>query len=99
MAYSGMYKIYKENISVFPMAVAHLIDIGLRKAKTITDEDISGMEENGLMTKEFVQDLVRTTRDIALECGNNAVEVIQFCMATEIFDVEWYKGGDEDEGF
>lgn len=97
MAYNGMMKIYRENTGTFAMAVAHLLDIGFRNASKITDEQIENLEENGLMTKKFVQDLVRVSREIAKECGNDVVEIIQFCAAEKIFDTEWYTGRFEDD--
>ena len=89
--YANLKAIYRRDMGVFPMAVANLLDIGFRRAQKITDEEIERLEENGLMTKEFVQALVRTTRDIALECENNVVEIIQFCMAEEVFSIDYYK--------
>lgn len=91
--YNNMKKIYYRNPQMFIMATAHLLDIGFRKANEITDEDINELEGNGLMTQDFVQDLVRMTRDIAAECGNDVVEIIMFCMAEDIFDIHYYKKG------
>lgn len=90
--YANMKKLYDRTPTVmWNMAVAHLLDIGFREAIQITDEDIEQLEENGMMTQQFVQDLVRTTRDIAKECGNNVVEVIQFCTIEKCFDMKYYK--------
>ena len=79
----------RERLDVFSMAVTHLLDIGFRAAEKITDEDISKMEGNGLMTQDFVQHLVKVSRDIA-QCCDNPVELIQFCQAREIFDIRFY---------
>jgi len=89
--YGNMKKIYLSNQTVFAMAVANLLDIGFVEAENITDEEIDNMEGNGLMTKEFVQDLMRMTRDIARECGNNVIEIIQFCQKEKVFDTKFYK--------
>lgn len=43
--------------------------VGMDKAKEISDEQIEGLEENAFMTKEFVQSLVRCARRIARECS------------------------------
>lgn len=92
MAYANMTKIYEETPTiVYNMAVSYLLDKGFRYVGQITDEDIENLEENGLMTKEFVQDLVRTARNIARECGNNALELIQFCQKKRVFDTKFYK--------
>ena len=42
--------------------------LGQEKAAEITDEEIDQLEANGLMSKEFVQALVRTSRRVAREC-------------------------------
>lgn len=95
--YKNMYEIYKRNPSVYPMAVGYLLDKGFTFVQQITDEEIDGLEGNGIMTENFVKDLVRTARDIARECDNSVVEVIQFCAAEEIFDTEYYTGRFEEE--
>ena len=90
--YSELKKIYdKTRLDVFSMAITHLIDIGFRKAKEITDDDIEKLEENGLMTKEFVQDIVTLARDIAKVCDNPS-ELFQFCQSENIFDTLYYSG-------
>lgn len=79
-------KIYDRNpIALFAMAVSHLLDIGFRTAKDITDEEIEELEGNGLMTKAFVQDLVSLSREIAQNCEHNTT-LIQFCEKYEVFD-------------
>lgn len=83
----------KTNTTMFVMAMAHLLDIGIREAVEITDEQIEQLEGNGMMTQDFVQGLVRTTRDIAKVCEHNTTEIIQFCMVEKIFDTKWYKKG------
>ena len=100
MSYNKVYEVYRKNPSTFPMAVAYLADKGYEFTKQITNEDIAELEGNGLMTKEFVQELVRTAREITEATDNNAVEIIQFCAAEGIFDTEYYTGkfkDDEDE--
>lgn len=76
---------------LFAMAVGHLLTIGFIDAQEITDEQIETVKGNGLMTAAFCQDLIRLTREIALTCENNPVELIQFCMVEDIFDTHWYK--------
>lgn len=97
MSYNKVYEVYRKNPSTFPMAVAYLIDKGYEFTKQITDEDIVKLEGNGLMTKEFVQELVRTAREITKATDNNTVEIIQFCAAEEIFDTEYYTGKSKDD--
>lgn len=97
MSYNKVYEVYRKNPSTFPMAVAYLTDKGYEFTKQITDEDIAKLEGNGLMTKKFVQELVRTAREITEATDNNAVEIIQFCAAEEIFDTEYYTGKFKDD--
>lgn len=47
------------------MALTQLVVMGVDNAKKITDEDIENCQENAMMTKEFVQDIFRTTRELA----------------------------------
>ena len=42
--------------------------VGIDKAKEITDEQINSLEGNAIMTKEFCQAMVRCARRIAREC-------------------------------
>lgn len=69
------------NSCVFNMAVAYTIDKGLTFTKDITDEQIDTLKDNGMMTKSFVQHLVRTAREIALACGNDVYSLITFCAS------------------
>ena len=93
MIHKKLYDLYLKNQynGLFAMAVSHLLCIGFNDAQEITDEQIETINGNGLMTKEFCQDLVKLTRDIALVCENNPVSLIQFCMVEEIFDTQFYK--------
>jgi hypothetical protein len=79
----------RERRDIFSMATTHLMDIGYRKATEITDEEIEELDGNGLMTKEFVQYLVRLTRELAK--ASTPVELIIFCQVVELYDVSTYK--------
>ncbi len=88
--YKDLQKIYYgTRHSFFAMAVSHLLDIGYRNAIEITEDDIAKMEGNGLMTQGFVQDLVRTTVEIA-KTIDNVAELFQFCSAEDVFDTRFY---------
>ena len=90
--YANMTKIYENtNPVMYNLAVAYLLDKGFSEVQTITDEDIESLKENGMMTEGFVKGIVRTARDIAVECGNNVVELIQFCQKKRVFDTKFYK--------
>ena len=78
-------KIYEmERLDFFVMAVNHLCDIGLRMSRKITDEDIENQKGNGLMTKEFCQELLKTTRDIA-NAIDGPYELLSFMSQEDIY--------------
>lgn len=60
-------KKYVESINgiIFRMALSQLMTMGVENASKISDEDIENCKENDMMTKEFVQDLFRVTRELA----------------------------------
>lgn len=89
-----MYKDIKEiydhtDLAVFSMATTQLMIMGWNEAEELTDEEIAEQEGNGLMTQEFVQDLLRLTRKIAKTCS--PVEFIQFCQVEKLYDTKGYK--------
>ena len=89
-AYEKIKKIYDETrLEMFVMAATHLMDIGWQVASKITDTDIEEAEGNGLMTKEFVQALLKISRKIAQTC--NPVEFIQFCQVEKLYDTRYFK--------
>ena len=47
------------------MVLTYLFDKGFSFCQSITDEDIENLDGNGLMTKDFVQSLVRCARELA----------------------------------
>lgn len=59
MGYAEVRKIYNNTrLEIFDMAIVHLMHIGFLTASKITDADIENVEGNGLMTKEFCQELI-----------------------------------------
>lgn len=90
--YKDLKKLYDETQTiVFNMAITHLVDIGHRNALEITDKDIEELEGNGLMTKEFVQALVRISRDIARV--STPTQILQFAQVQKLYDTKLYKQG------
>lgn len=88
MGYDEIKKIYnRERLDIFVMAITHLMNIGWETAEQISDLQIAVTEGNGLMTKEFCQNLNRLTREIALCCQPH--ELVQLCEAEEIFDIQF----------
>lgn len=76
------------------MVMTYLLDqIGMSNAKDISDEEIDALQENGLMTEDFVKSLVRCARRIARECSF-VNDIIPF-MVTE-FDYLCNKEGENE---
>ena len=48
--------------------ISYIMSKGIENIKEITDEQISKLEGNGLMTQDFVQSLVRCAKRICNEC-------------------------------
>ena len=93
--YADLKKIYdRTRLDYFAMAVSYLVDIGWRNAKEIDESDIHDAQGNGLMTKEFVQGLMRTAKEIA-DAVEGPTEIIQFCDAEGVFEVEHYTKGEK----
>ncbi len=88
--YKDLKKIYDKNhVVLFNMAFTHLRDIGWRNAIDISDKEIEELEGNGMMTKEFVQDLMRLTRELAKTA--QPVELSQFAQVEKLYDTRGYK--------
>lgn len=73
----------------FALACGYFFDIGYNAAKEITDEEIKNVEGNGIMTKDFCEWMMETARTIA-NTIDSAVELVQFCMAEDIYDIRNY---------
>lgn len=88
--YTELKKIYdKTRIDFFVLALSYIGDKGIVNVKEITDEQIKNLDGNGLMTQDFVQDLVSKAREICRVVDNPA-ELFQFCQAEDVYDVTFY---------
>lgn len=88
--YSDIKKIYdREQFNIFSMAAFHLMDIGWRKAETMTDEEIEAVNGNELMTRDFCKHLCEVAREIAKTV--EPVEFIQFCQVEKLYDTKGFK--------
>lgn len=82
--------------------ISYIMDKGMGNIKKITDEQIKQIKENGLITADFLQSLVRCARKICQEC--EWVEIIEFirlylwCPPT-VHDVYLYKEDFTNESF
>ena len=91
MGYTEIKAIYdKTRLDMFCMMTSYLLDIGFRNAKEITDEEIENAEGNGIMTKEFVQGLMKQAREIANIC--TPTDLIILCQAEDVFDTSFVAG-------
>lgn len=72
----------------------YIMDKGIERIKRITDEDIAGIEGDGLCTAAFNQNLVKCARHICTEC--EWIEIIEyirlflFCAPT-VHEVSLYR--------
>lgn len=71
----------------YVMIISYILDKGQSVISDITDEQIEELEGNGLMTKRFVQGLVRAAREVVRRCDQS--EIIQLIKA------EWCCAGEE----
>lgn len=84
---------YKTNIAIFSCAVTYVIEKGTETVKNITNEDISNLKGNGLMTAEYCQAIVRTAKDI-VKFLDTPTELIQFCNAIDLYETSFYTMGE-----
>ena len=61
----------------------------MKNITKITDKEIEELEGNAMMTQEFVQELVRLTRELAKTA--QPVELIQFAQVQKLYDTRGYK--------
>lgn len=70
----------------YVMIISYILDKGQSMISQITDEQIDNLEDNGLMTKEFVQALVRAAREVVRNCQQD--DIIRLIKA------EWFCAGE-----
>lgn len=73
----------------FTMTVAYILDKGYEFLREITEEDISEVEGNGLMTQDFIQNLIRYAKNI-VDVSEQGVVLVQFCQADDTYDVKFF---------
>lgn len=73
----------------YTMVLSYLLSKGTDFTKQIVDEQIDSLEENGMMTKTFIQNLVKAARAVARECDQNDIVRLfksDWCCAGEVYD-------------
>lgn len=85
----------------YVMIISYILDKGQSMILQITDEQIEGLEGNGLMTKEFVQSLVRAAREVVRNCNqSDIIRLIkaEWCCAGEVYDPDKDQFVTDEEG-
>lgn len=87
--YKKLLEIKKTHPSTWIFACTYFFDIGYAQAKELTVEDVESAKGNGFMTKEFEQELIQTTREIAgaVESG---IDLVQFCAINDTYDTRTF---------
>ena len=73
----------------YVMIISYILDKGQAVISKITDEQIESLEGNAMMTKDFIQNLVRAAREVVLNCDqNDIVRLIkaEWCCSGEVYD-------------
>lgn len=73
----------------YVMVISYILDKGQSMISEITDEQIENLEENGLMTEDFVKALIRVAREVCRNCTqDDIIRLIkaEWCCAGEVYD-------------
>lgn len=90
----------------YVMILSYILDKGQAMISQIEDSEIEELEGNGLMTKDFVQNLVRAAREVVRNCDQSDIVRLfktDWCCAGEVYDpdldqfVNSYEEEDDDE--
>lgn len=71
----------------YVMVISYILDKGESNVVKITDKQINDLKGNDMMTKEFVQALVRAAREVCRNCTQS--DIVQLIKA------EWCCNGEE----
>lgn len=81
--------VYKISCVPYSCVVEYLMNIGIERAKKITDEQIESINESQVMSAEFARGVVSGARALARECNvSDIVRLIkaEWCCAGEVYD-------------
>ena len=73
----------------YVMVISYILEKGQDMISEITDKQIEAVSENGFMTKEFAQVLIRTSREVVKNCDqNDIIRLIkaEWCCSGEVYD-------------
>ena len=92
--YAKLKELYlRTRTDLFSMATTYLVEKGTENVKQLSDETISRVQGNPLMTAEYCQTLIRVARDIA-NVIDTPTELIQFCDSVGLFETYFYTKGE-----
>lgn len=79
-----MKEILSRSGSAEMLTIYYILDNGIKKLLTITEDDIKTVHGNGIMTEEFCQSIVRTAVQIANEC--ETYEILEYIRCEAFFN-------------
>lgn len=97
-----MYKKIKElherwGTPIFAMAITHLLQKGVDRMASASDDEIADVKGTCSMTKEFCQQICVEARELAKVIQNDPIAIIQYCMAEKLFDTNIFVPFEEKE--
>lgn len=66
----------KKYDTIYNCAIVNLINYGINVARSISQEEIDKLNGNSRMTKDYVQEIVKATKDIATWSFDEIVEFL-----------------------
>ncbi len=92
--YDKLMEIYRKhsNDGMFVLAITYIINKGQDMVSGITEEQIQSVKDNGIMSAEFSQNIIRTAKEINEAVGESGQALYQFCQAESIFETEYFAG-------
>lgn len=92
--YADLKKIYDDTrLDILAMALTYIMDKGWSNVKEFDDKEIDKLDGNGLMTKGFVQALVKLARDLC-NASENPTELFQFADSVGVYETTYFTNGE-----
>lgn len=79
-----MKEILSRSGSAEMLIIYYILDNGIKKLLTITEDDIKTVHGHGIMTEEFCQSIVKTAVQIANEC--ETYEILEYIRCEAFFN-------------
>jgi hypothetical protein len=71
---------------VFGLAIAVLLDEGVKTISNLTDEEIKQQNGNSLISDEFWQTIIKVARSIATTIKDDPTVLISYCQDNHLFN-------------